>query len=198
MIYKISEIFYSIQGEGLLQGLPTIFVRFSGCNLRCKWCDTKYAWENGKEMDEKEIFKKIEKFNCKRICFTGGEPYLQEIEYIFERLKKKSYWVSIETNGTIWRNINFDWITVSPKEEGKKLYPLGYNEIFRNVANEFKYVIINKKTFEFIDRKIEKPVILQPLNNYKKISKMIIKFLKENPEKNWYLRLQSHKILKIK
>lgn len=198
MTYKISEIFYSIQGEGLLQGLPFIFIRFSGCNLKCNWCDTKYAWKDGKEMTEKEILKKIEKFNCKRICFTGGEPYLQKIEFLFKFLKKKNFWISVETNGTIWENIKFDWITVSPKIEGKVLHPNGYNEKFKKVASEFKYVIINKKTFDFIDRDIEKPVILQPLNNNKKITKEVIKFLKKNPEKNWYLRFQIHKIVKIK
>ncbi|MCM8772546.1 MAG: 7-carboxy-7-deazaguanine synthase QueE [Candidatus Omnitrophica bacterium] len=198
MIYRINEIFYSIQGEGLLQGLPFVFIRFTGCNLRCSWCDTKYAWENGKEMEAREILKEVEKFDCKRVCFTGGEPYLQEIEYLFEFLKRKNYWISVETNGTIWRDIKFHWITVSPKEEGKIYHPSGYDNKFKKVANEFKYVIINKKTFEFIDRKIESPVILQPLNNDKKISKDIVNFLKKNPEKNWYFRFQIQKILKIK
>ncbi|MCM8818238.1 MAG: 7-carboxy-7-deazaguanine synthase QueE [Candidatus Omnitrophica bacterium] len=198
MIYKVNEIFYSIQGEGLLQGLPFIFIRFSGCNLRCLWCDTKYAWKKGKEMTEKEILKKIEKFNCKRVCFTGGEPYLQNIEYLFKLLKKKNYFISVETNGTIWENIKFDWITVSPKIEGKIFHPLGYDIRFRKLASEFKYIIINKKIFDFIDRKIEKPIILQPLNNDKKILKQIIQFLKKFPEENWYLRLQIQKIVKIK
>ncbi|MCS7180168.1 MAG: 7-carboxy-7-deazaguanine synthase QueE, partial [bacterium] len=84
MYFKISEIFFSIQGEGLLQGLPFIFLRFCGCNLKCRWCDTKYAWENGNNLSEIEILKEIERFKCKRICFTGGEPYLQEIEKIFK------------------------------------------------------------------------------------------------------------------
>ncbi|MCM8810956.1 MAG: 7-carboxy-7-deazaguanine synthase QueE, partial [Candidatus Omnitrophica bacterium] len=136
MVYKITEIFYSIQGEGLLQGIPLIFLRFSGCNLKCFWCDTKYAWEKGKELTEKEILKEIEKFKCKRICFTGGEPYLQEIENIFNILKEKDYWISVETNGTIWKDISFDWITVSPKIEGKKFHKFGYDERFNNVANE--------------------------------------------------------------
>ena len=198
MVYRISEIFYSVQGEGLLQGLPFVFVRFSGCNLRCKWCDTKYAWKNGKEMEVKDIVEKIEKFGCKRVCFTGGEPYLQDIDVIFKILKKKDYWVSVETNGTVWKDIKFDWITVSPKFEGKKMYPEGYDEKFRKVAKEFKYVITDKKIFDFIDRKIGVPVILQPVNNNKKISKMIVNFLKKNPTNNWYLRFQIHKILKIK
>lgn len=198
MVYKVAEIFYSIQGEGLLQGLPFIFLRFSGCNLKCWWCDTKYAWRNGKNLTEDEILKEIERFKCKRICFTGGEPYLQEIEYIFEILKEKNYWVSIETNGTIWKDIKFDWITVSPKLDGKKYFPLGYDKKFKEIANEFKYIILNKNCFDFIDRDIQKPVILQPLNNDQIITKKIINFLKKNSDKNWYLRLQLHKTLNIK
>lgn len=198
MIYKVSEIFFSIQGEGLLQGIPIIFLRFSGCNLRCWWCDTKYAWETGSFLDLDKIIKEIEIFKCKRICFTGGEPYLQEIEILFDILKKRSYWISVETNGTIWKDIKFDWITISPKIEGKKYFPSGYDERFKEIANEFKYVILNDESFDFIDRKIKKPVILQPLNNDPIITKKIIEFLKKNHNRNWYLRLQLHKILNIK
>lgn len=198
MIYKITEIFYSISGEGYLQGIPIIFIRFSGCNLKCSFCDTKYAWKEGKEFKEDEILRKIERFNCKKVCFTGGEPYLQEISYLFKFLKKRNFWVSVETNGTIWKDIKFDWITVSPKKQGKKYHKYGYDERFIEVANEFKYVITEKDDLNFIDGRIKKPVILQPVNNNKKISKIIVKFLKENPKENWYLRFQMHKIINIK
>ncbi|MCM8785690.1 MAG: 7-carboxy-7-deazaguanine synthase QueE [Candidatus Omnitrophica bacterium] len=198
MVYKIAEIFYSIQGEGLLQGLPFIFLRFSGCNLKCPWCDTKYAWEEGKLMTEKEILTEIEKFKIKRACFTGGEPYLQGIEVIFNILKEKNYWISVETNGTIWKNIKFDWITVSPKIEGQKIHKFGYDQRFNDVANEFKYVILNKGSFNFINRDIKQPVVLQPVDNDLEIAETIVNFLKENPFNNWYLRLQLHKIIKIK
>ncbi|MCM8804208.1 MAG: 7-carboxy-7-deazaguanine synthase QueE [Candidatus Omnitrophica bacterium] len=198
MIYKITEIFCSICGEGLLQGIPVIFIRFSGCNLKCSFCDTKYAWAQGKEFKEDEILKRVEKFNYKRVCFTGGEPYLQEILYLFKFFKKKNFWVSVETNGTIWKDIKFDWITVSPKKEGRKYHKYGYDERFIKVANEFKYVITEKDDLNFIDKRIKKPIILQPVNNSKKISRIIVKFLKENPKENWYLRIQMHKIINIK
>ncbi|HOK57263.1 MAG TPA: 7-carboxy-7-deazaguanine synthase QueE [bacterium] len=198
MIYRVTEIFYSLQGEGLLQGLPFIFLRFSGCNLKCFFCDTKYAWKKGKKMTEGEILKEIEKFECKRVCFTGGEPFLQEIECILKILKEKKYWISVETNGTIWKDIKFDWITVSPKIEGMKFHKCGYDERFRDTGDEFKYVIVDEKTFDFIDEKIKKPVILQPVNNDPVISEKIVEFLKSKQKDNWYLRLQIHKILKIK
>jgi organic radical activating enzyme len=198
MNYNISEIFYSIQGEGLFQGIPGVFIRFAGCNLRCFFCDTKYAWDGGKEMDEKDILEEIRKFNCKRIFLTGGEPYLQDIAYLYEKLKTENFWVGIETNGTIFKDVKFDWITVSPKKEGEKFHKFGYDERFKKIANEFKYIIVDESYFDFIDRTIEKPVILQPVDNNNEVSKKIIKFLKENNEKNWFLRMQLHKILNIK
>lgn len=83
-------------------GLPNIFVRTSGCNLRCSFCDTKYAYKDGKEMNIKEILNQINKYNCKYICITGGEPLLQnETENLIDALLKKSYKICLETNGSI-------------------------------------------------------------------------------------------------
>jgi len=197
MKYKVSEIFYSIQGEGLNQGLPFIFIRFSGCNLRCVWCDTKYAWEGGKEMELEKIIKEVKKFKCKNICITGGEPYLQNLFPIFERLKKEKLFISVETNGTIWQDIKFDWITVSPKREGLKYHKKGYDIRFRKVASEFKYIITGKDDFEFIDSEIEKPIILQPVDNNFEISKLIIDYIKKHPDRNYQIKLQLQKILNI-
>jgi 7-carboxy-7-deazaguanine synthase len=102
--YQINEIFYSIQGEGTRAGLPCTFVRFQGCNLRCTWCDTVYAQEIGSEikMTYQEIIKKVEKYKCKFIEFTGGEPLLQkEINYLMDHFLQKEYTVAIETNGSV-------------------------------------------------------------------------------------------------
>ena len=95
---KINEIFYSIQGEGKWTGLPNTFIRVSGCNLRCTYCDTKYAYKKGKELPIYKILKCIERFNCKYICITGGEPLLQSqtIDLINLLLEKK-YIVTIQT-----------------------------------------------------------------------------------------------------
>ncbi|MEM1582972.1 MAG: 7-carboxy-7-deazaguanine synthase QueE, partial [Candidatus Bathyarchaeia archaeon] len=86
---KISEIFFSIEGEGIEIGRPEVFVRLSGCNLRCSWCDTKYALKNGKEMSIEEIIQEIGKYPCKNISITGGEPLLQrkELLELVKRLK---------------------------------------------------------------------------------------------------------------
>ena len=98
---KINEIFYSLQGEGILTGLPNIFIRTTGCNLRCLYCDTKYAYFNGKDMTIDEIFKKIKNYNCKYVCITGGEPLIQEETIDLIRfLLDKNYIIILETNGS--------------------------------------------------------------------------------------------------
>lgn len=99
---KINEIFYSIQGEGILIGMPTTFIRTTGCNLRCKWCDTKYAYHSGEEMDIEEIIEIVQKYPTKYICITGGEPLLQiETIKLIESLLNFSYEVLLETNGSM-------------------------------------------------------------------------------------------------
>ena len=100
-MYKVHEIFYSLQGEGQFIGVPTIFVRLTGCNLRCAWCDTKYAYDEGKNMSTTDMIKKIKSFPCKMICLTGGEPLMQDCEDLISKLSKLGYQIVIETNGTM-------------------------------------------------------------------------------------------------
>lgn len=98
---KVNEIFYSIQGESTLAGSPCIFVRLTGCNLRCSYCDTTYAFEEGEELHINDILKEIKKFNCKVIEITGGEPLMQaESLDLMRVLADNDYFVMIETNGS--------------------------------------------------------------------------------------------------
>ena len=104
MNYKLSEIFYSIQGEGTRAGLPCVFVRMQGCRLRCSWCDTKYSWDLNSgyfEMEHIELLQKIKSYNCNFIEFTGGEPLEQDIHGIMKELCDSGYTVAIETSGYI-------------------------------------------------------------------------------------------------
>jgi 7-carboxy-7-deazaguanine synthase len=97
---KVNEIFLSIQGEGLLTGFPTIFIRFTGCNLRCSYCDTAYSYYEGNEMTADQVYSRIKRFDYRRVCLTGGEPLLQEdMQKLLDRLE--GYRVTIETNGSI-------------------------------------------------------------------------------------------------
>jgi len=99
---KINEIFYSLQGEGKWSGLPNIFIRTTGCNLRCSFCDTTYAYDDGKEMSVEEILNDIRKYRCKYVCVTGGEPLLQnEMPELINGLVKRNYRICLETNGSI-------------------------------------------------------------------------------------------------
>lgn len=99
---KITEIFKSIQGETTYAGVRSAFVRFCGCNLRCSYCDTKYAYSQGGEMTIDEVFDNVVKLNCPLVTITGGEPLLQDEVYsLVDRLLSENYRVLVETNGSL-------------------------------------------------------------------------------------------------
>lgn len=99
---RICEIFYSLQGEGVLMGTPTTFVRTVGCNLDCTWCDTKYARQGGKDMTADEVFEEVERKGVPFVSLTGGEPLLQEDIYrLMNTLIDNEYHVTVETNGSL-------------------------------------------------------------------------------------------------
>lgn len=101
----ITEIFHSIQGESTCAGLPCTFIRLTGCNLRCHWCDTAYAFHGGSKMDLDAVMTKVRDFGCKLVEITGGEPLLQNDVYpLAEQLLREDYRVLIETSGE--RNIS--------------------------------------------------------------------------------------------
>ncbi len=105
---QINEIFFSLQGEGQNVGLPTIFVRTAGCNLRCRYCDTTYAYHEGDEMTPAGVVAAIQRWSCPRICITGGEPLQQDgLLELVDVLLAHGYAVEVETNGS--RDIS--WLT---------------------------------------------------------------------------------------
>ena len=118
---RINEIFYSCQGEGFSLGLPAVFIRLSGCNLKCDFCDTKYSWNEGLEMNSEEVFGRINTLSYKgRVIITGGEPLCQkdELTYLCEMLKMDGWFIECETNGTISPGKLLEYIdqwNVSPK-----------------------------------------------------------------------------------
>ena len=171
---KINEIFYSLQGEGSDVGLPTIFIRFTGCNLRCNYCDTRYAFYEGKYMAIDEIMKSIKKWSIKRVCITGGEPLLQRNVYtLIEELLKKGYEVSIETNGSI-SIMKLSKMNVKIKMD-IKLPSSGMHDkvLFGNISllrgsDELKFIIWNRRDYEYAKDVIAryKPkcqIIMQPV-----------------------------------
>jgi len=108
-------------------GCPTLFVRLSGCNLRCSFCDTRSAWEDGEELPVPNILTAVEELRkdapTEWICLTGGEPLTQNIRPLVESLKKKGYSIQIETNGTLPSVSSVDWITLSPKPPDYVIHP---------------------------------------------------------------------------
>jgi len=97
---RVTEIFYSIQGESTLAGEPTVFVRFTGCDLRCQYCDTEYAFYGGREMSREEILAEVARHPARFVCLTGGEPTLQkELPRLAQDLLDRGYQVSLETHG---------------------------------------------------------------------------------------------------
>lgn len=116
---RVSEVFASIQGEGHLAGVPSLFIRFSGCNLRCVWCDTPYtSWEpEGDDWSEERIIEWVRAHpNYRHVVLTGGEPMLfAEIEPLTRQLHELKLHVTIETAGTVRRNVECDLMSISPK-----------------------------------------------------------------------------------
>jgi len=201
---KINEIFYSIQGEGAWTGLPNIFIRTTGCNLRCSFCDTKYAYNKGREMTLNEIIKKIKQYPCKYVCITGGEPLLQkDIIYLIDELLKKGYKIIIETNGSLSIEKLVDkkslMISLDIKCPSSNMYENNYleNINFLKKVDQLKFVIKNKKDYEYAKGILEKykplcRVFFQPVwgKNPKILTKWIIK-----DGLNVKLGLQIHKII---
>jgi 7-carboxy-7-deazaguanine synthase len=115
----INEIFYSLQGEGFLAGIPSVFVRLAGCPLRCKWCDTKYAWEQdaGEDYIIDDIFKIVQQWSCKFVVITGGEPMINsDLPQLVKGLKTAGKYITIETAGIAYiPDLPCDLMSISPK-----------------------------------------------------------------------------------
>ena len=113
---KINEIFYSLQGEGFHTGTPATFIRFSGCNLKCHFCDTRH--EEGTMMTDEEIMQEVRKYPARMVILTGGEPSLWIDEDFIRLLHAEDKYICIETNGTHPLPPGIDWVTCSPKTGG--------------------------------------------------------------------------------
>jgi len=116
---KYSEIFYTLQGEGQLIGVPSVFFRTSACNLRCSWCDTPYtSWTpENHDISVSEAFNELTKFGVKHVVITGGEPFIQkkELMTLCEMLSAKGHHITIETNATVFVPVQAHLISMSPK-----------------------------------------------------------------------------------
>jgi 7-carboxy-7-deazaguanine synthase len=167
----VSELFFSIQGEGELTGVPSVFVRTSGCNLRCSWCDTKYAsWSpEGVEMSISEISTQVDEFACGHVVVTGGEPMIAKgIRELAAQLKARGHHITIETAATVSpEGIACDLASLSPKlsnstpdaalagswsdrHEKRRLQPEVIRDWIQNYNYQLKFVVASANDIEEI------------------------------------------------
>lgn len=193
MNLNVNEIFYSLQGEGGRTGQASIFIRLAKCNLACSFCDTDF--ERGVKMSLEEVFKEIEKYNCKWIIWTGGEPALQLNDKIVAFFKERGYLQAIETNGTKRIPSGIDYITCSPKQNFeivKELIP-EVDELRFPIqkGDPLPDISILPKTNRYLLSPIfENDKVIQENVDY------CISLIKDNPV--WALSLQTHKLIGIR
>ena len=209
--YKIAEIFYSIQGEGSHVGEPMIFIRFSGCNLKCSFCDTKH--EAGEDYTTDQILAVVSQTSVPfliplPVCFTGGEPLLQLDSELLLALSKKGHPLHLETNGTLGPPFPalFTCITISPKKslEEQPLPRLSGLLTFMGPQRDLKIVwgsgepkgtlalMKDWGRYEYDNKFIQPMTFPDGSTNVREA----ITYIKENPE--WKLSVQLHRILDVR
>jgi len=168
---KVSEVFYSIQGEGKLIGVPSVFLRTSYCNLRCIWCDTPYtSWTpENKDLSVDEAVEAITAYPCRHVVITGGEPFIQkrELTDLCSRLDAAGYHITVETNGTVFAPIRAHLISLSPKlgnsnpdpssrffrlHDSKRWVPAVLRAFLDRYECQVKFVVVSPTDVEEIER----------------------------------------------
>lgn len=180
--YRVNEIFYSLQGEGYYTGTPAVFLRLSGCNLRCPFCDTDHFSSTPMSVDE--IIAAVTAWPARHIVITGGEPTLQLDTDLTSRLKEEGFYIQIETNGTSPVDPLVDWITCSPKEGGT---------VVLNRVDELKIVYLGNDVESIADSVAASHYFLQPCSGEN--IPATVDYVKSHPW--WRLSLQTHKLIHI-
>jgi len=195
MQYKINEIFHSLQGEGYNQGREVIFIRLSGCNLACDWCDTDHI--SGDTLSVEQILLSVQQYSCKSIIITGGEPSIHNLQPLLTVLKEAGYWIAIESNGTNCLDIYghlIDYISISPK-----------SVTIQKKADEVRVVNDNLSSDDLLV--VEKQIVasnyfISPLEQNDQFNiKSSIQLLGEInavSNKHWSISLQMHKLSGIR
>jgi len=164
---RIAELFYSIQGEGALIGVPSVFVRTSGCNLRCSWCDTPYtSWKpEGAELTLDQILDEVRAHPARHVVVTGGEPMIApEIIPLTQRLRDAGLHITIETAGTVFEPVACDLMSISPKlanstpndpawgprHERLRIQPEVLAELMGRYSFQLKFVVARPEDLEEI------------------------------------------------
>lgn len=195
-MYRVNEIFYSLQGEGRHTGRAAVFVRFSGCNLRCPFCDTDFAAY--KPMAIADIMNAISPWSeCGFVVLTGGEPSLQVDDALVEELHRAGFYVAVETNGTHALPDSVDWVTWSPKDGfNDHVPPLALSRI-----DEVKVVFDGEHNPEHYKGMAAGAYLcLQPCDTgdpdrNRETTRQCVDYILRHP--HWHLSLQTYKMIHI-
>jgi 7-carboxy-7-deazaguanine synthase len=220
-VYKVNEVFETIQGEGSFTGSPAIFIRLQGCPVGCSWCDTKHTWEIKDELrqplgdiviktaetehwasvsadDVVALFSK-QGYQAKHVVITGGEPCMYDLNPLCELLHQAGYSTQIETSGTFAIKAPAQtWVTVSPKVNMAGGYKVLQSALDR--ANEIKHPVAMEKHIDELLQLLQhtdtaaKLIYLQPISQQRRATELAIAKCKQH---NWRLSVQIHKYLGI-
>ena len=211
-MYKVNDIFSSLQGEGHHTGRAATFVRFAGCNLRCPFCDTDFT--HYREMSAEEIVESVKQYTTRFVVLTGGEPSLQIDDALVAALHKAGFYIAVETNGTRLLPESIDWVTVSPKQpltttslpqiesgrvnEIKVVFNGTANDILLSVEHLEKESEYTRDSFHNLPSPL---LFLQPCDvgdaqRNAEITRQCIEYIMQHP--CWQLSLQTHKLANFK
>lgn len=206
MTLLVNEIFYSIQGESLYSGLPCTFIRLAGCNLRCAYCDTQYAYDEGTEIEINNLIKKISGFGCSLVEITGGEPLLQEeTPLLIEKLIDDNYTVLLETNGSIdISSIDKRCIKIIDiKCPSSKMFSKNNLDNLNKLGekDQVKFVIGNRNDYDFAKKIVKQipenfpwaNILFSPIYNKIELSDLAQWILKDKLSVRFQIQL--HKII---
>lgn len=191
---KINEVFYSIQGEGFYAGTPAVFIRFSGCNLECSFCDTSH--QAGEWYSDEELLEQINQYPASHVVLTGGEPSLFVGEEFIQKLKQAGKYVAVETNGTHPLPEGIDWVTLSPKYEF-----VSSASLVLKGCNELKVLYTGQHSLEFYREIPAEHYYLQLCDTGDKerngeLQRQLFSYLLAHP--HWSLSVQLHKVLGVR
>lgn len=192
MSYRVNEIFYSLQGEGYFTGTPAVFLRFSGCNLKCGFCDTRH--EDFTLMTPAAIIEQLKAYPSRHVIITGGEPSLQLDQILVDLLHDEGYFIQIETNGTHPLPEGIDWVTCSPKGDAT-----GECAVKLRMVDELKVVYEGQDVETIASSVPAMHYFLQPCSSpcYEGGSNTseTVTYILHHP--HWRLSLQTHKLIDI-
>ena len=193
---RVNETFISLQGEGHFTGTPAFFLRLSGCNLQCPFCDTRHL--DYREMSEDEIVEEASRHKPRHIVITGGEPALQLTRTLVDKLHEAGFFIQVETNGTLPLPEGIDWVTCSPKGKTVLESVDELKVLYKGIADDPEHFLMSLPLRG--DGEGSK-LYLQPLDTGDEkqnriILRSCIDYILQHPK--WSLSLQTHKIIGIK